>query len=125
MGAYFMMWYSSVHDYPIVSGGKPYHSWPSFIPIAFELAVLGASIAALLAMVLLNGLPRPHHPAFEAQGFDRASQDRFFLAIEARDPFFELGSTRLLLESLNPLSISVVADETRGENWRRRHARSP
>jgi hypothetical protein len=110
-GAYFMMWYSSVVDYPIVSGGKPYHSWPSFIPITFELTVLGAALAAVVSMILLNGLPRPHHPVFGARGFERASQDRFFLAILADDPAYDSAATRAFLESLGAASIDEAADD--------------
>ena len=106
--AYFMQWYANVVSYPINVGGRPYHSWPSFMPITFEVTVLFAAFAALLAMLALNRLPKPYHPVFGAPGFERASQDRFFLCIEAADPKFDAERTGRLLRETRPLSIHEV-----------------
>ncbi len=101
--AYFMQYFAMAVDYPVNAGGRPYHSWPAFIPIAFEVLILVASLAAFLSMLLLNGLPHPNHPVFNVPEFVRASQDRFFLCIEASDAQFALESTTAFLASLEPI----------------------
>jgi hypothetical protein len=100
---YYMQYWCMAVDYPLNVGGKPYHSWPAFIPITFELMVLVASFAAILGMFFLNGLPEPYHPVFNDPRFVGASQDRFFLCIEATDPKFNRTATRAFLESLQPI----------------------
>jgi hypothetical protein len=94
--------------YKINIDGKPLVSWPSFMPITFELTVLFAAATAVFGMLLLNGLPRPYNPVFNVDGFERASQDRFFLCIESSDPKFDLDQTSRFLEGLEPVSITEV-----------------
>lgn len=108
IGGYFMQWYAMAVDYPLNIGGRPLHSIPSFIPITFELTVLGSALAAVLGMLALNGLPRPHHPIFAAKNFARASTDKFFLCIESGDPRFERGAVELFLREQNARDISEV-----------------
>jgi hypothetical protein len=97
-------------DYPINVGGRPlnWEGWPAFIPITFELMILLAAFTAAISMVVLNGLPMPYHPVFNAPRFDRASQDLFFLCIEATDPLFDRTETERFLRTLAPNQVSEV-----------------
>ena len=108
IGTYFLQWYSAVIDYPINVGGRPLHSWPSFIPATFEFTILGAAFAAVIAMFSMNGLPRLHHPLFEVEEFELASRNRFFLCLPSRDPVFAPGPARTLLEELQPMLLREV-----------------
>jgi hypothetical protein len=107
LAGYFMMYYMEVIDYPINVGGRPFHSWPSFIPITFETTVLGAALACIFGMLALNKLPQPYHPVFNAERFALATRDRFFLVIEARDPKFDHDQ---VLEFMNTLNAKEVVD---------------
>ncbi len=108
IGGFFMQWFSAVVHYPIIVGGRPFNSWPAFMPITFELTVLLSAFAAVIGMLGLNGLPRPHHPIFNAPGFDRASQDRFFLSVQSNDPLYDEQATRQFLEEQKPVAVSLV-----------------
>jgi hypothetical protein len=100
----------SVVDYPMNVGARPDISWPSFVPIMFELTVLFAAFGAVVGMLLLNGLPRPHHPVFGAPNFERASQDGFFLLVEAVDPQFDEAKTKQFLAGLGASNVSEVEE---------------
>jgi hypothetical protein len=104
-GAYFLQWYTAVVDYPINAGGRPLDSWPSFIPATFELAVLGAALAAFFGFLFLCRLPRLNHPLFDLSDFDLASRNRFFLCVRATDPAYDAGRATTLLASLGALRV--------------------
>jgi hypothetical protein len=108
LGGFYLQYWISVIDYPLNIGGRPYNSWPSFIPVTFELTILVAAFSAVLGMLALNGLPMPHHPVFNVPRFAQATRDRFFLCIEATDPKFDRDATRQFLEGLNAREISEV-----------------
>jgi hypothetical protein len=103
-----MQWFATAIHYPINVGGRPLASWPSYVPITFELTVLFAAIAAVLGMLALNGLPMPYHPVFSVPGFALASRDRFFLCIEAKDPLFDPEKTKAFLSSLGARGVTEV-----------------
>jgi hypothetical protein len=104
-----MQWYANVIDYPINVAGKPYFSWPAFIPVTFELTVLFAALFGAFGMLALNHLPKPYHPLFAVEEFGRASKDRFFICIQSSDPKFEGASE--VLRSLNSESVQEVPDD--------------
>jgi hypothetical protein len=109
-GGYALQWYLMVVDYPINVGGRPLHSWPAFIPVTFELMVLTASVVGVVALFARNGLPCPHHPLFSVAAFERASQDGWFLSVEASDPCFSPRWTARLLERLGARLVREVPD---------------
>ncbi len=110
-GGYALQWYLMAVDYPLNIGGRPLHSWPAFVPVTFELMVLFASITVTVGLFLMNRLPRPHHPLFGVPAFARATQDRFFLSVEAADERFDPGATRSFLESVGARTVTDVHDE--------------
>jgi hypothetical protein len=101
-------WVSAV-AYPLNIGGRPYLSWPAFVPVAFETTILFAALSAVIGMLALNGLPMPYHPVFNAPRFAMASRDRFFLLVEATDPKFDHVQTRKLLTDLHAREVTDVA----------------
>jgi hypothetical protein len=97
--------------YPLVISGKPLFSWPAFIPITFELSVLGGAFGAVFGMFAFNQLPRLHHPLFASARFERATDDGFFLSIESWDPKFDPDRTTDLLRRLGAKEVELVASD--------------
>lgn len=109
VGFAMQFWIAAV-DYRLNVGGRPYDSWPSFIPITFELTILGAAIGGVIGLLILCGLPRPHHPLFEVAEFEWATNDRFFLYIEADDKLFDEEATMRFLKEMAPCKVIAVID---------------
>ena len=110
LGGYLLQYWISVVSYPINVGGKPYHSWPAFIVVTFEMTILFGGIFAVLGMLALNGLPMPYHPVFNVPRFAFATKDRFFLIVFSSDPKYKPDEVRRFLDSLAPRSVSEVPD---------------
>jgi hypothetical protein len=109
IAGYSLSYYCAAIAYPLNIGGRPLNSWPAFVPVVFETTILFAALAAVLGMLALNGLPRPHHPLFAVPRFEHATRDAFFLSIQAVDPKFDASATRQFLESLSPREVTDVA----------------
>jgi hypothetical protein len=102
-------WVSAI-AYPLNVGGRPLNSWPSFIPVTFEVTILLASLTAVLSWIVLSGLPMPYHPVFNVPRFAKAaSEDGFFLTIEAADPRFDRARTFDFLKGLGAREINEIA----------------
>ncbi len=103
-----LMYYITMIAYPMNIGGRPWFSWPAFVPPTFETTILLSAFGAVFGMIALNGLPMPYHPVFNNPRFIMASSDRFFLCIEAEDPKFDLASTRKFLEAQHAQEVVAV-----------------
>lgn len=103
--AVLMQWWMNAFDYPIVISGKPLFSLPANVPIMFEVTVLLSAVTAFASMFLFNGLPQFYHPVFRSERFRQATNDKFFIAIEAADAKFEIERTEELLRSIGSSSV--------------------
>lgn len=106
--AYLLQYWINWTAFPLNIGGRPYHSWPSFIIVTFELTILFGGLTAAIGMLVMNGLPLPYHPLFNVPSFASVTRDKFFLCIEAADPRFERHATYAFLSGLEPKAITEV-----------------
>jgi Protein of unknown function (DUF3341) len=109
--SFLMIWWMNGVDYPIIIGGKPPFSIPSMVPIVFEVTVLFSCLATVFGMFHLNKIPRHHHPIFNSQRFATATDDKFFISVEAEDPKFHLERTRKVLDGTRPNFVELVHDD--------------
>jgi hypothetical protein len=107
---FFMQYWGNAYGYPLIVGGRPFFSWPSFVPVTFEMMVLTAALSGLFGLIALCGLPQYYHPWFNSKAFDRASRDRFFLSLEATDPKYDSERSAAFLRTLNPASVEEVTE---------------
>lgn len=111
LSGFLLLWWTNGIDYPLIIGGKPGFSIPAMIPVMFELTILLSAFGAVFGMFGLNQLPKHHHPVFYSARFERCTDDRFFISIEASDSAFDLESTRELLEGTHPAHIELIQEE--------------
>ncbi len=109
---FLMQYWCNTYGYPLNVGSRPYFSWPSFIPITFEMMVLTTALTGFFTLIAICGLPRLNHPLFNSKRFDRATCDRFFLCIEATDPKYaaDPGSTLAFARDLQAMSVEEVME---------------
>lgn len=109
--AWLMIWWMNAVDYPINIGGKPPYSFPSMVPIMFEGGILFTGFGTLFTLFAYMKLPRHNHPVFASDRFEAATDDKFFISIEAEDPKFDLQKTRTLLDSTKPSHVELIEEE--------------
>jgi len=108
ISAYALQYWVAAITYPVNIGGRPFHSWPSFIIVTFELTILFAGLSAAIGMLVLNGLPMPYHPVFNVPEFAKASENKFFLIVFSSDPKYDAARTRSFLAGLAPRMVAEV-----------------
>ena len=108
LSGYALQYWVAAITYPTNIGGRPYHSWPSFIIVTFEMTILFAGLSAVFGMLALNGLPMPYHPVFNVSEFKKASENKFFLVVFSSDPKYDSAATRSFLQGPAPRMIAEV-----------------
>ena len=122
IGGMLLEWYTSaspfnwpgipaptgMNPYTHMVGGKPLFSLPAFVPVAYECTILLAAFGAMFGMFALNGLPKPHHPVFNAESFKRASQDRYIMTVESTDPRYDEVELEAFFRTLAPISVEAI-----------------
>jgi hypothetical protein len=109
-GGFLLQTWVSVSAWPLIISGKPLFSWQAFIPVTFECGVMAAAAGALAGMLYFNGLPMLFNPLFNSKRFEAASDDKFFISIEASDPGFDAEQTSSFLESLGSTHVELVQE---------------
>ncbi len=108
--ALLLQWWTSAVDYKLVIAGKPFFSWPAFVPVCFEVMILFSALGAVLGMLHLNRLPQLYHSLFRSERFERVTDDAFFISIEAIDPKFDADQTAAFLKDIGAVHVELVED---------------
>lgn len=106
-----LQWWTNAVDYEFWVSGKEPYSWPTTIPITFELMVLLSALVAVFGMFIMNRLPRFHHPIFKHSTIHRVTDDRFFLSIESKDPKFDAQQTKAFLEGIGGANVELLEED--------------
>lgn len=107
-GAMLLQWWVHTTAYPLVISGKPFFSWPAFVPVTFEVGVLFAALAAVFGMLGINQLPMLFHPLFRSKSFESFSDDGFFISIESWDPRFDAERTVEFLRKIGASEVELI-----------------
>ena len=109
-GGMLMIWYMNSFDYDIVVGGKPLFSGFYSFPVAYECTILLGAFGSLFGMLIMNRLPRLHHPLLKSRRFAKVTHDKFFVVIECADEKYNEASARQLLEEAGAKHIEIVEE---------------
>ena len=101
-------WWVSVKAYPLIISGKPLFSWPAFVPVMFELGILGGALGCLFGLLGFCQLPKYNFPAFESTRFEKVTDDKFFIMIESSDLKFDTEKTKNFLQGLGSSNVEVL-----------------
>jgi mono/diheme cytochrome c family protein len=110
IGCIMQIWMNGI-DYPWIISGKPLWSIPAFVPVSFELTILLSALTSFGGCLVLNKLPDLYHPLFKQKRFAKATDDKFFISVEADDQLFDMQKTKALLERTHPAHLETVADD--------------
>ncbi len=114
-GALLLQWWTMAVDYPLIIAGKPYFAFQAYVPVTFALGVISAALASLFGMMILNRLPRYHHPLFHSDNFAKFSNDGFFISVESSDSKYERSKTKSFLQTLGGNNLEVLTDDGKKE----------
>ncbi|MCS6913541.1 MAG: DUF3341 domain-containing protein [Myxococcales bacterium] len=114
VSAFLLQWWTNAVDYQFLVGGKPVFSYQAYVPVCFELTVLLSAFCAVLGLLALCGLPRPYHPLFLHPRFARATDDGFFLSVEAADPLWDEAVLRRVLTAAGGSEIAIIREAPEG-----------
>ena len=111
IGGITLEWWTSTIDYPLVISGKPFFSYQAYGPVAFAIMVLTGAFIALFGMLGLNKLPRLFHPLFASKNFERATDDGFFISVEADDPQYDETAVKKFLSKIGGKNVEVITEQ--------------
>lgn len=111
LGMVGFVYWLSVIEYPLVISGKPLFSYQAFTPPFFAVGVLTGALTAVVGMLVLNKLPRYHHPLFESKMFERVTDDGFIISVQSNDPQFDEEKVKSFLKSIGGNNVEVIREQ--------------
>ena len=111
LGVLSFLYYTSVIDWPVDYGGKPFNSFPSFIVITIVLTIFTVTITSLFTFSVRSKL----FPGQEPVIFDdRATDDKFIIVLDTKILGNEASSEagRIMSESG---AVEIIEKEINGK----------
>jgi mono/diheme cytochrome c family protein len=116
-GTLLLVWWMNAHNWPWIVAGMPQFSLPANIPPIFEGTILLAGLTAFFGVWALNKLPKLWNPLFKSDRFLKATDNGFFIAIEASDPQFERDKTESLLRGAGAAAVESIHLDPDPRKW--------